>query len=220
MKLDYKDKLVMIGDSITDCGRSRPVGEGLFDAIGKSYVSLVDGLLGSAYPQRNVRVVNMGTSGDTVRHLKARWETDVLALAPDWLSILIGINDVWRQFDTPNITEGHVYIEEYESTLEELVAETRPTVKGLVLMTPFYLEKNGSDPMRATMDLYGQTVKRIAEKHDCLFVDLQAAFDRMLRHIYPATLAWDRVHPSVPGQMCIARAFLNTVGFSWEGEAE
>lgn len=220
MKLEYKDKLVMIGDSITDCGRSRPVGEGLFDAIGRGYVSLVDGLLGSVYPERNIRVVNMGSSGDTVRQLKGRWETDAIALKPDWLSILIGINDVWRQFDTPHITEGHVYIEEYESTLEELVARTKPLVKGLVLMTPFYLEKNGSDPMRATMDLYGKVVKRIAEKYDCVFVDLQAEFDKMLQHIYPATLTWDRVHPNVPGQMCIARAFLNAMGFSWNGEGE
>ena len=217
MKLEYKDKLVMIGDSITDCGRSHPVGEGLFEAIGKSYVSLVDGMVCAVYPELNLRVVNMGTSGNTVRDLKSRWETDIIALKPDWLSILIGINDVWRQFDTPNIRENHVYIDEYEQTLSELVSRTRPHVKGLVLMSPFYLETNMSDPMRATMDLYGQAVKRVAEANDCIFVDIQAEFDDLLLHVYPATLAWDRVHPSTIGHMRIARAFLNAVDFSWAG---
>ncbi|MEO3945005.1 SGNH/GDSL hydrolase family protein [Gorillibacterium sp. CAU 1737] len=214
------DKLLMIGDSITDCGRARPVGEGVYEALGKGYVSLIEALIGATYPERTIRIANMGTSGDTVRHLKERWETDVLALKPHWLSILIGINDVWRQFDNPAMKEWHVYIDEYETTLHELVEKTRPLVKGLVIMSPFYLESNESDPMRATMDLYGQAAKRIAESHDCIFVDLQAAFDHMLKHVYPATLTWDRVHPNAPGQMVIARAFLNAVGYEWDRSAD
>jgi lysophospholipase L1-like esterase len=146
MLIPPRSKLVMIGDSITDAGRARPVGEGLFDALGKGYVALVDALLGACYPDRGVRVVSMGTSGNTVRDLKARWQTDVLDLKPDWLSVMIGINDVWRQFDSPGRTEQHVGLEEYRSTLRDLVAQTKPAVKGLVLMTPFYIEPNRADP--------------------------------------------------------------------------
>ncbi|SFT01851.1 SGNH/GDSL hydrolase family protein [Paenibacillus sp. BC26] len=215
MLLEVKDKLVMIGDSITDCGRARPVGEGLFDAIGKGYAGLVDALLTAAYPERGIRVVNVGTSGNTVLDLKARWQTDVLDQKPDWLSIMIGTNDVWRQFDTPLIIESHVYPEEYAATLEELVIQTRPKLKGLVLMTPFYLEPNPNDAMRAQMDRYGAIVREIAAKHDALFVDTQAAFNRVMEHIYPATIAWDRVHPSQAGHAVLARAFLQAVGFDY-----
>ncbi|SDX67935.1 SGNH/GDSL hydrolase family protein [Paenibacillus sp. CF384] len=215
MLLEVKDKLVMIGDSITDCGRARPVGEGLFDAIGKGYVGLVDALLTAAYPERGIRVVNVGTSGNTVLDLKARWQTDVLDQKPDWLSIMIGTNDVWRQFDTPLITESHVYPEEYAATLEELIVQTRPKLKGLVLMTPFYLEPNPNDAMRAQMDRYGAIVRDLAAKHDALFVDTQAAFNRVMEHIYPATIAWDRVHPSQAGHAVLARAFLQAVGFDY-----
>ena len=196
LKLEKKDKLVMIGDSITDSERARPVGEGLFNAIGRGYVGLVEALLTSTYPELGIRVVNMGISGNTVRDLKGRWETDVLELKPDWVSIMIGANDIWRQFDLPLMTEQHVYIEEYERTLGELVERTRPGVKGLVLMTPFYIEPNANDRMRAVVDRYGEVVKRIAAKHDAVIVDTQAAFNRVLEHLYPATLAWDRVHPS------------------------
>lgn len=215
MKLDPNDRLLMIGDSITDCERARPIGEGRAPSTGHGYVSLVEAFLNSVYSDYRIRVTNMGISGNTVRDLKHRWQTDVLDLKPDWLSIMIGINDVWRQFDTPTLKERHVYPDEYEETLEELVVRTQPQVKGIVLMTPFYIEPNREDPMRKRMDEYGAIVKRIAEKHKTLFVDTQAALDRVTRHIYPAAIAWDRVHPSMTGHMVLARAFLDAIGFDW-----
>jgi lysophospholipase L1-like esterase len=215
MKLQSHSKLVMIGDSITDAGRAQPVGEGLFDALGRGYVSLVDALLGAAYPDLGVRVVNMGTGGHTVRDLAARWQTDVLDLQPDWLSVMIGTNDVWRQFDSPGRPEQHVPPDEYARTLDALVAQARPIVQGLVLMTPFYIEPNRADAMRARMDEYGALVRGVAAQHGALFVDTQAAFDAVLTSYYPATLAWDRVHPTLTGHTVLARAFLNAVDFEW-----
>lgn len=214
MQLQQGDKLVMIGDSITDCGRT-PAGEGLFEAIGKGYVAQVQALLHVWYPELAIRVINKGTGGNTTRDLKARWQSDVLDLQPDWLSIMIGINDVWRQFDQPLIPESHVYAEEYEQNLRELVVQTKPRLKGLVLMTPYYIEPNKDDAMRAKMDRYGQIVKTIATEYGAVFVDTQAAFDQLTNHMYPGTLAWDRVHPNQVGHMAIARAFLNALGFSW-----
>jgi lysophospholipase L1-like esterase len=208
-------KLVMVGDSITDAERAKPVGEGLFGAVGKGYVAMVDALLGTVYPDLAIRVVNQGISGNTVRDLKARWKTDVMDLKPDWVSIMIGTNDVWRQFDLPREPEIHVGVEEYEKTLGELVAETKAATKGLVLMTPFYIEPSRTDAMRAAMDRYGAVVKTLAAKHEALFVDTQAAFDAILQRYYPATLAWDRVHPNHIGQMVLARAFVGALGFQW-----
>ncbi len=215
LRIAARSKLVMVGDSITDAGRARPVGEGRGEAIGKGYVMMVEALLGAVYPEQWIRTVNQGISGNTVRDLKARWQTDVLDLAPDWVSVMIGANDVWRQFDSPRQTEKHVLIEEFELTLDELVLSTLPRVKGMVLIAPFYLESNRADAMRATMDRYGAAVRRLAEKHHTLFVDSQAAFDEVLKTYYPASLNWDRVHPDHIGSMVIARAFVNAVGFDW-----
>jgi lysophospholipase L1-like esterase len=216
LKLEKGQKLLFIGDSITDCDRARPVGEGHGNALGYGYVAFVNALLQAVYPDLGVRVVNMGISGNTVRDLKARWRQDVLDQKPDWLSVMIGINDVWRQYDSPFIKEWHVHIDEYEQTLRELVRGTKASVPNIVLMTPFYLESNRQDEMRATMDRYGEVVRKVAEDNGCLFVDTQAAFDRVLAELYSATLAWDRVHPSAAGHMVLARAFLRAVGFEWE----
>jgi lysophospholipase L1-like esterase len=218
MLLSKGQKLLFIGDSISDCGRARPAGEGRDDALGKGYVSMVDALLQSVYPELAIRVVNKGISGNTVRDLSARWAEDVLQAKPDWVAIMIGINDVWRQFDMPRIQERHVYKDEYETTLRRLVLETAPSVEGIVLMTPFYIEPNAADPMRAAMDQYGEVVRAIADEAGAVFVDTQAAFAPLLKEMYPAALAWDRVHPSPVGHMALARAFLNAIGFEWTRE--
>jgi lysophospholipase L1-like esterase len=216
LRFEAKTKLVMIGDSITDVGRARPIGEGRADdALGRGYVMMVDALLGAVYPERMIRVLNMGISGNTTRDLRMRWQTDVIDLKPDWVSIMIGANDVWRQYDSPKQTERHVLVDEYERNLVELVTQTRPLVRGLVLMTPFYLEPNRQDAMRATMDRYAAVVRRVAAAQGALLVDTQAAFDRVLEVYYPAAINWDRVHPNPTGSAVLARAFLSSVGFDW-----
>jgi lysophospholipase L1-like esterase len=214
VKIEKGSKLVMIGDSITDCDRAKPVGEGLFNALGNGYVNLVSGLLGVNYPELGIRVVNMGISGNTVRDLRARWKSDVLDLKPDWLSIMIGTNDVWRQFDCPFQTEWHVYLDEYEQILEELIKETQPLLKGLVLMTPFYIETNKTDFMRSRMDQYGSVVRKLAEKYHTYFVDTQAAFEEILKNYHSSYIAWDRVHPNTIGHMALAQAFLKEVEYN------
>jgi lysophospholipase L1-like esterase len=214
MLLQPNSKLLFIGDSITDCDRERPIAEG--NGLGRGYVSLVNALLSSAYPQDRIRVFNVGTSGNTVRDLDGRWQTDVLDLSPDWLSIMIGINDVWRQFDAPLQMETHVSLDEYQSTLDRLIHETRPRLKGLILMTPYFIDLDKTDPMRAMMDEYGQVVRQLAEKYQAVFVDTQSAFDTFLNSGHPMSLAWDRVHPSLTGHMLIARAFLDAIGFAWK----
>lgn len=213
MLFDKNDKLIMIGDSITDCGRGRPAGEGLFDPYGNGYVNMVKAFLDARYPECPVRLINKGNSGNTVRDLANRWQEDVLDLKPDWVSIMIGINDVWRQFDSPKMPETHVYIEEYQATLEKLITATLPTVKGLILVTPYFIEPNREDAMRRQMDAYGEVVKRLADKHGAILVDTQAGFDRMLEHTHPMSIAWDRVHPNTSGHAAIAQCFLRAIGF-------
>ena len=212
MLIQQGSKLLMIGDSITDCGRARPVGKTAGNGLGDGYVALVDAWLRAAHPAQPLSVVNMGVSGDTVRDLRARWQTDVLDLAPDWLSILIGINDVWRRFGDPAQMAQHVPADEYEATLEQLVSDTRPRLRGLVLLTPFFIEPDVGEPMRAMMDHYGQVVAGIAARHGAMLIDTQAAFDAVLEHEPPMALSLDRVHPCLTGHMILARAFLRGVG--------
>jgi lysophospholipase L1-like esterase len=207
MNISPGARLVFIGDSVTDCGRARPVGEGSRGALGKGYVAVVDATLSAVHPANPIRVANMGISGDTVRDLAARWDTDVLALAPDWLSVMIGINDVWRQFRKSDMGVA-VMPDEFESTYDALVARTRAKLKGLILMTPFYVQGDRNDPMRRRLDEYRAITIKLAARHGALLVDTQAAIDLALAEQDYAKIAEDRVHPTKTGHAIIARAFL------------
>ena len=213
MLFDQNDKILFIGDSISDYERTRPVGEGLFNAWGRSYVADVGSLLGCMYPEMHLRIVNMGISGNQCRDLEARWQTDVFDQNPDWVSVLIGINDVWRQFDSPEIKEQHVSPEDFRTCYERLIKSTRPRVKGMILMTPYFMEPNRDDPMRRRMDEYGAITKELAEKYHLTLVDLQAGWDKLFQHMHPMNIAWDRVHPNQIGCMYIAKQFLSAIGF-------
>jgi lysophospholipase L1-like esterase len=215
MKIHSNSTLLMTGDSITDCGRVRPVAEAVGGDLGNGYVGLIHAMLSATCPQQHIRLRNTGISGNTVRNLAARWQSDVLDLKPDWLSIMIGINDVWRQFDAPLQTEWHVSLDEYASILEQLVRSARPQLKGLVLMTPYFIEPNRADPMRAMMDRYGEVVRQLAGQYQAILVDTQAAFVWVLTEGHPLALASDLVHPNLAGHMILARAFLKALEHSW-----
>lgn len=214
-RLAPRSRWVLIGDSITDTGRARPIGESP-GGLGTGYAQTLDALITTWYPGRRVRLFNTGTSGHTVRDLSERWQTDVLDLQPDWLSVMIGANDVWRQFDRPAQPERHVLPDEYERTYDALLTRTRPSLKGgLILITPFMLERRGDDPMRARMDKYGAIVKRLAKTHDTVLVDSQAAFNHVLEELPSQAINGDRVHLNHIGAAILARAILSALGFEW-----
>src|SRR4051812_2293038 len=114
MIFEHGQKILFIGDSITDADRT-----GGFAPYGNGYVSIVRDLIIARYPELRLTFVNKGISGNTTRHLLLRWEQDVIAEEPDWLSLKIGINDVWRSFDgTP---DEAVPLLEYEANLRQLL---------------------------------------------------------------------------------------------------
>ncbi len=207
------DRLLFIGDSITDCGRDRPVG--MLAGLGSGYVNLVHGMMGAWRPEAEPVILNLGISGNRVTDLRDRWQQDVLDLKPDWISVMIGINDVWRHFDRPHEVQSQVGEETYEVVYDQLITQTLPHVKGMIILPPFYLEPNKDEPMRAMMDRYGNVARKLANKHGCLFGDVQAAFDRYMAVRPTQRLCGDRVHPGLTGHMIIARCFLETIGFNW-----
>ncbi len=87
---------------------------------------------------------------------------------------------------------------------------------GLMLLTPYFIQPRG-EPMRTMMDDYGNVVRRLAQRHQAVFVDTQAVFDSAVEHVPVETLAWDRAHLNIPGHMILARAVLQSVGFNWSG---
>lgn len=205
MMFEADQRIVFIGDSITDCGRRdvrAPYGDG--------YMSLVRAFVTARHPDTPLTWVNRGISANTVRDLAARWERDAVGERPDWLIVMIGINDVWRAFT--GRTDEAVPLQEYEATLRTLLRRAvDATGCRLVLADPYFIEPDLADQQRAASDRYGAVVARLASEFGAAHVATQRAFDDVLKVSPPALWAEDRVHPDLPGHAVIAEAFLRVI---------
>ena len=209
------DRIVFSGDSVTDMGSVNPVGEGLFDNVGHSYVRIIENMLAVYYPEIKIRVTNSGISGNTSRDLLARFDRDVVDLNPDWVSICIGINDVWRQFDSPALPDCNVMPDEYAKNLETMILKVKDKVKGVFVLTPYIMEPNSEDMMRSRMNEYVQICSDLAQKYGCIFVDFQKMYEDYCRIRHSSYIAWDRIHPNQIGATLMAREFLKKCDFDY-----
>lgn len=215
MIFDNFDRIVFAGDSVTDMGSTNPVGEGLADNMGRGFPRVIENLVYAVYPELTLRFTNSGISGNTSKDLLERFDRDVIALNPQWVSICIGINDVWRQFDTPAMKDYAVSPEDYEANLRKMIGAAKKVAKGVILTTPYYMEPNKADFMRARMQEYVDICARLAEGYDCIFVNFQEMYDKYFAYKHSSLIAWDRVHPNQMGATLMAKEWLSKVGFDY-----
>lgn len=218
MIFEHNDRIVFAGDSVTDMGSVLPVGEGLSDNLGRGYVRVLESMFASYYPEISLRITNSGVSGNTSRDLLNRFDRDVVELNPDWVSICIGINDVWRQFDSPAILDAQIMPDEYENNLEEMILKIKNKVKGVFILSPYIMEPNTHDMMRKRMDEYVAISKKLAEKYNCIFVDFQKMYADYCTVKHSSYIAWDRIHPNQIGATLMAREFLKVCDFDYNHE--
>lgn len=202
-------KILFIGDSVTDCNRARPVGERR--NLGDGYVSLISSYFEFEHYKKAYRVINMGISGNTVRDLHDRWKEDVLSKRPEVLTIMVGINDVWRQYDELFQVDEHVFIDEYKEKLEKIIELSKEQGTRIIVMSPFLIEQNKEDKMKKHLEVYIDAARTISMDKGIEFIELQKVFEDYLinNDAYSMTLSADRVHPNLTGHMIIAKAWLN-----------
>jgi len=201
------EKVLFTGDSITDAAR-----RGDFAPYGQGYVSKAIQLVTAKYPERRILYVNTGIGGNTVRDLRPRWQEDVVAHQPDWLSVMVGINDVHRFINS--IPENKIDVLEYEDTYRRMLTTAREkTSARLILMEPFYLSTDPEHVSMRTLTEYLEVVHRLAEEFDALLVPVHQDFQKALA-VRPAS-EWseDNVHPFPEGHMLIALSWLRVMGW-------
>ena len=206
-------KTVMFtGDSITDCERARPIGDG-FGKMGGSYVSRIFVDTWADFPTHNIRYLNSAISGNTTKMLLDRFDRDVLAYNPDYVFMMIGVNDVWRHFDGSKFTEILISPEESGKNMEEMIVKTMNAGAIPVILSPYFLDSNHDDPMRKMVDAVNKEYKALAEKYRIGYIDVQSVFDEYLKTGSGYILSSDRVHPKAVGTSLIARTIYNHPSF-------
>lgn len=193
------------GDSITDRGRDRENYYGL----GTGYPNYIAALIGAKYPEKNITFVNRGISGNRVKDLKARWQTDCIDIKPDILSILIGINDVWRRYDRNDETSMESYEDDYRYIIEEAL---KNGIEKIVLLSPFVLPcPEDRKTWREDLDPKIQVVRSLAREYKLDFIDLDGFFAEKITKIRPEFYAPDGVHPSDAGHAAIALKWIEFI---------
>lgn len=199
------------GDSITDAKRDREND----NYLGSGYATMVAGQLGLEHPGK-YRFMNRGISGNRVSDLYARIKRDIINLKPDYMSILIGVNDVWHEISSQNGLSEQKFEIVYDLLICELLEEL-PQLK-IMILEPFVLpgtatEATPENPRR--WDLFHTEVprraaaaKRIAEKYGLPYIPLQSHFDNACTLAPASDWLIDGVHPTPMGHALIKQQWM------------
>ncbi|WKU06184.1 SGNH/GDSL hydrolase family protein [Micromonospora sp. HUAS LYJ1] len=197
-------RVLFIGDSITDAGRDRSDPADL----GVGWAMMAAAWFTARHPEQRVTFRNRGVGGDRVRDLRARWADDCLALSPQVVSVLIGINDTWRRYSSGEATT----VEEFTADYRHLLAATRealPDVR-LVLMEPFLLPVDDDQRRwRDDLDPKVDAVRKLAAEFDATLLAVQARFDTA--DVDDRVWTDDGVHLTPPGHAVLAQQWLAAV---------
>lgn len=201
--MENKKRIVLFqGDSITDAGRDR----GNIASLGGGYAMMAASLYQADYPREDITFINKGISGNRAVDLKNRWDKDCIDLKPDVVSILIGVNDVWRRYDNNDPTSVETFYDYYDGLLDRVVNETGAT---LILCEPFLLHINEERASwREDLDPKIQVVRALARKYQAHYVAFDGVFSANSVYKAPDFWAGDGVHPSLPGHALMAREWL------------
>ena len=201
-----KTTILFTGDSITD--HSRDYNDE--NSMGWGYVFRVANALAE---NDNVRVINRGISGNRARDLEARWERDCIALKPDIISVMIGINDTWRHFDSNDETADADF---YESFRRVLLRTRRELPDAKIMILQPYLLHYPEDRAMWEEDFCGKLA--MTEKIREEFADFYIPFNDIMRaeaeKSSPQILTHDGVHPADAGCELMAEKILEILNGS------
>lgn len=193
------------GDSITDAGRDRQNGQHL----GYGYAMMAASWFHALYPEKNVCFLNRGIGGNRAKDLRGRWQLDCLELKPNWVSIMIGINDTWRRYDRSDPTSVEEYEEAYRAILEDVKEKLGAR---LILCEPFVVPvPEDRVQWREDLDPKIAVVRKLAREFHAILVPLDGIFAQACTQQEPAFWAGDGVHPSPAGHALIAQSWLRAV---------
>lgn len=196
-------RILFQGDSITDGNRGRSKDPN--HILGHGYVFIIAARHGAAFPEAKLDFMNRGISGNTVLDLEKRWQTDVLDLKPDLLSVMIGVNDQGKG----------VPLDQYEAVYDKLLTEAKaanPKIR-FVLGEPF--SKPGALPSEGILKRQ-EIVAKLAHKHGAALVRYQRVFDEAARRAPADYWVWDAVHPTYRGHQLMADEWERVVRQFWK----
>jgi lysophospholipase L1-like esterase len=194
---------VFQGDSVTEAGRR----DGL--ELGTGYVFHISSRLMADFPQSDFVIYNRGKGGDMLGDILWRWDSDTLALKPDVLSILIGINHTIagaEDLGAPVSGFENGYRQMLDITLEKFPDTV--FILGLPFIMPVGSHKDDWKRISEDISKRIDIIKRLANEYNAVCIDYPALFEKV-NDIKPYEY-WvaDGVHPTIAGHELMAREWM------------
>ncbi|MEU8512833.1 GDSL-type esterase/lipase family protein [Kitasatospora sp. NPDC048722] len=192
------------GDSITDAGRDRTDPA----SLGDGYAARAATALHTAHP--GATVLNRAVAGDRIRDLRDRWDRDALAHQPDLLSVMIGVNDTLRRYDSGLASPP----DHWEDTYGHLLDRVRERFDTrLLLIEPFLVPVTPEQwAWREDLDPRIHAVRRLATEFGALLLAADGLLNQAARTVgAPDRIAADGVHPTPYGHRLLAAAWSDLV---------
>lgn len=168
IKLKSNSVVLFQGDSVTDCHRNRDD----ITSMGDSYVKTMNEYL----KKYNIQVINKGISGNKVDNLLQRFDNDFKGVNPDYIFILIGVNDTWHDF--PNQKDTATFKKEYELLISKIKEEINVPI---IILEPFIIGFNEEITcMKNDLDEKIQVIKELANKYDLEYISFINEFNQLL----------------------------------------
>ena len=185
-------KILFQGDSITDASRNRED----YHHLGYGYPKYAAAKLKAKMPSTDFEFIDLGISGHKVEDLKNRWQSDCVDIAPNLMSILIGVNDTWHHAGDKSWIPNEVFEADYRYLLEE--AKKIPGIK-IIMMEPFLLPAEDKEFFREDLDPKIQIIRKLAKEYADAYIPLDgilAARSVNIEDKASMSMSGDGVHPS------------------------
>ena len=199
-------RILFQGDSITDAGRDKRN----YHQMGNGYPKYAVQEITAAFPDVDFEFINLGISGNRAGLLFDRIYPDGIALEPDIISILIGINDLWHRYYPTQVATTYEQFEvNYRSILERLKRETNAKI---VMMAPFLLDCDDKEAIREDLKTLLPIVRTLADRYADAYIPLDELFGEALK-TEPERMYYsgDGIHPNQNGAEFIGKQYAKYV---------
>lgn len=190
-------KILFQGDSITDTSRNRDE----FHDLGQGYPKYVAKMLREVYPDIDFEFINRGISANKTRDLVARWDEDAVAIDPDIITILIGVNDTWHCIDSQNWISSEEYESNYRKILEDIKNKTNAKI---VILEQYVVPMPGTEGFHCDLEEKINLTRKVAREYADRYVPLNGLFATAC--VMEGVEKWteEGVHPTEEGHQFIA----------------
>ena len=199
LQLKAGDQIIAMGDSIT---------------AGGGYLRDTDAVLYQQYPDLKLpKIINVGIGGQKAEDMVSRFDKEVVQKKPQWVTISVGINDVWHRLGAPH---DDAILAKYKANVEKMVDMAQAANIKVIILSPTVIQEDAAHEGNKRLPMYIDAEKEIAKDKKCQFVDLHHVFLDALKKkpedVKGNWLTGDGVHMNEKGDAIMAVGVLRALG--------